>query len=239
MNKYQRVIVIVAAVNIALMLLFPPFLDNPIRRGVMPNFEGFYPLLTGLGSKAIHKELLTLQIMFVVINALIAWLLLDRPAARGLLPDVRYTRAIGFFLFGNLLLLFAFPPFETYPSLFKYEPTSFDSFYFVFGDKRHRHFFIPLLYLEVMVVVINSLTLWLLFNTVQRGEIAAKDRILQLVRGLPPEDLEEVKKTLSYRVAIQNAHKHEFGAGSERRAQSASDFSPNRRSGRDRRSKPR
>lgn len=42
MNKYQRIIVIAAAVNIALMFLFPPFLDNPIRRGVPPSFEGFY-----------------------------------------------------------------------------------------------------------------------------------------------------------------------------------------------------
>jgi len=77
MNKYQRVVVIVAAVNIALMLLFPPFLDNPIRRGTMPSFEGFYPLISALGAKRIHNELLTLQIMFVVINGLIAWLVLD------------------------------------------------------------------------------------------------------------------------------------------------------------------
>ena len=70
MNKYQRIVVIVAAVNIALMLFFPPFLDNPIRRGVMPSFEGFYPLVSAFDGKRIHNELLTLQIMFVVINGL-------------------------------------------------------------------------------------------------------------------------------------------------------------------------
>jgi len=44
MNKYQRIVVIVTAVNIALMCLFPPFLDNPLRKGVLPGFDGFYPL---------------------------------------------------------------------------------------------------------------------------------------------------------------------------------------------------
>ena len=87
MNKYQRIVVIVAAVNIALMLFFPPFLDNPIRRGVMPSFEGFYPLVSAFDGKRIHNELLTLQIMFVVINGLIAWLLL-RLAFRFLPPEL-------------------------------------------------------------------------------------------------------------------------------------------------------
>ena len=97
MNKHQRLVVIIAAVNIALMLLFPPFLDNPIRRGVLPNFEGFYPLFSAYGVKRIHNELLTLQVMFVVINGLIAWLVLDRQAGKGELPEFRYTRAIGIF----------------------------------------------------------------------------------------------------------------------------------------------
>ena len=104
MNKYQRLVVIVAAVNIALMLLFPPFLDNPMRRGVLPNFEGFYPLFSAYGVKRIHNELLTLQLMFVVINGLIAWLVLDRQTGKGELPEFRYTRAIGIFLAANLAL---------------------------------------------------------------------------------------------------------------------------------------
>ena len=161
MNKYQRVVVIVAAVNIALMLLFPPFLDNPIRRGVLPNFEGFYPLFSAYGVKRIHNELLTLQVMFVVINGLIAWLVLDRQTGKGDLPEFRYTRAIGIFLAANLALLLAFPPFESYASLVKYEAPSFDSFYFVLGDKRHRNFFIPLLYLEIILLVINGLQGWM------------------------------------------------------------------------------
>lgn len=245
MNKYQRIIVIVAAVNIALMLLFPPFFDNPMRRGVIPNFEGFYPLVSAIGVKRIHSELLTLQIMFVVINGLIAWLVLDRQTAKGGLPEFRYMRAIGIFLAANLALLLAFPPFESYASMLKYDTPGFDSFYFVVGDKRHRNIFIPLLYLEITLVVINTLAIWLLFNTVQRAELSAKERILDLARALPPEQLAEVSKTLGY-TAIQpeNGHaaQHEqhLGAGPDRRKYRDPRFrGPDRRAGGDRRIKAR
>lgn len=243
MNKYQRVVVIVAAVNIALMLLFPPFLDNPIRRGVLPNFEGFYPL-TAYGMKRIHSELLTLQVMFVVINGLIAWLLLDRRTAKGELPEFRYTRAIGLFLAGNFALLFAFPPFESYASLAKFEAPSFDGFYFVLGDKRHRNFFIPLLYLEIILVTINAMVVWLLFNTVRRAELSAKEKILELARELPPEQLAEVSKTLNYK-ALQPGDGPErrephLGAGPDRRKYQDPRYrGPERRKGGDRRLKAR
>lgn len=244
MNKYQRVVIIVAAVNIALMLLFPPFLDNPIRRGVMPNFEGFYPLFTGYGVKRIHNELLTLQILFVVINGLIAWLVLDRQTEKGDLPEFRYMRAIGIFLLANLALLLAFPPFESYASLLKYDPPSFDGFYFVAGDKRNRNFFIPILYLEITLVVINAMAVWLLFNTIRREEVFAKEKILELAKALPAEQLAEVSKTLSYRAihpaGAEEAAEPHLGAGPDRRKYQDPRYrGPERRRGGDRRLKAR
>jgi hypothetical protein len=241
MNKYQRVVVIVAAVNVALMLLFPPCLDNPIRRGVLPGFEGYYPLFSAYGVKRIHNELLTLQILFVVINALLAWLALDRRTAKGELPTFRYMRATGLFLLANLAFIFTFPPFESYSSLTKFEAPGFDGFYFLAGDKRHRNFFIPLLYLEVTLVVVNALVVWLLFNAVCRAEIFAKEKILELAHALPPEQLAEVSKTLGYRAvhpghdeaALHEAH---LGAGPDRRKFRDPRYrGPERRKGGDRR----
>lgn len=242
MNKYQRIVVIVAAVNIALMLLFPPFLDNPIRRGVLPGFEGFHPLVSTLGAKRIHSELLTLQILFVVINGLIAWLVLDRQTAKGELPEFRYTRALSLFMAGNFALLFAFPPFESYSLLTKYEAPSFDGFYFVLGDKRHRNFFIPLLYLEIVLVVINVLAVWLLFNTLRRAELFAKEKILELAQALPPEQLAEVSKTLGYKAIHpaneQPPHEPHLGAGPDRRKYHDPRYrGPERRKGGERRFK--
>lgn len=245
MNKYQRIVVIVAAVNIGLMLLFPPFLDNPLRRGVIPSFEGFYPLISALGAKRIHTELLTLQIMFVVINGLLAWLLLDRPVVKGAQPEFRYMRAIGLFLLGNLALLFTFPPFESFPSMVKYEAPYFDGFYFLLGDKRLRNFFIPLLYLEVTLVVANALIVWLLFNGVRRADLFAKERILELAQALPPEQLAEVSKTLGYKAIHpvpdgEEHHDPKLGTGPDRRKRRDPSYrGPERRRGSDRRLKAR
>lgn len=244
MNKYQRVVVIVAAIDIALMLLFPPFLDNPLRRGAVPNFEGFYFFFSAHGVKRIHNELLTLQVLFVVINALIAWLLLDQQTAKGGTPEFRYTRAIALFLVGNLALLLIFPPFESFSSLAKFELPGFDGFYFVFGDKRHRNIYIPLLYLEITLVVINVLAVWLLFNTLRRAELFAKEKILELARALPPEQLTEVSKTLEYKAVHPEGeappHGTHLGAGPDRRKYQDPRYrGPERRKGGDRRLKTR
>jgi hypothetical protein len=218
MNKYQRVVVIVMAVNIALMLLFPPFLDSPLRRGIPASFEGFYPILSTYGARRIHNALLTLQVLFVVINGLIAWLLLDRGTRQGEILDFRYTRAVGLFAAANFALILLFPPFESYSSFVKFEAPSFDGFYFVAGDKRHRHFFVPLLYLEIVLITINLLLIWLLFNTVRRTDLATRDRILELARSLPPEQMAGISKALSekYTPVAQPAEPH-LGAGPDRR----------------------
>lgn len=239
MNKYQRVVVIAAALNIALMLIFPPFLDNPLRRGVLPSFEGFYPIFSAHGLKRIHSELLTLQMLFVAINALLAWLLLDRRTAGGDVPEFRYTRALSFFLVGNLALLFAFPPFESYPSMLKFEASNFDGFYFILGDKRHRGIFIPLLYLEIVLVVVNVLAVWVRFNALRRAEIFAKEKILELAQALPPAELAEVSKTLGYKVLhpadSASAGPH-LGIGPDRRKYQDPRYrGPERRKGGDRR----
>jgi hypothetical protein len=229
------------AVNILLMFLFPPFLDNPIRRGALPSFDSFYPLMAAYGVRRIHSELLTLQIMFVVINGLIAWLLLDRGNVKSDIPEFRYTRAIGLFVIANLAVILLFPPFESYSSLTKYQSSSFDSFYFVFGDKRHRNIFIPILYLEVTLIVINALIVWLLFNTVRREELAAKDKILELARALPTEDLAEISTALrnEYTPAEVPQQLH-YGARPDRRKRQDPRYrGPERRSSGDRRSRER
>ncbi|HMM55412.1 MAG TPA: hypothetical protein PKC23_10405 [Candidatus Desulfobacillus sp.] len=244
MNKFQRVVVIVAAVNIVLMLLFPPCLDTPLRRGMLPSFEGFYPFYQSYGIKRIHNELLTLQLLFVVINALIAWLALDRRQAEGALPRFRHTRAIVLFMAVNLALLLTFPPFESYASLMKFEPAYFDGFYFVFGDKHQRNFFVPLLYLEILLVIVNGLTLWLLFNTIMRDEREAKGRILELAQSLPPQQRAEIARTLGDADgAGGQTHaggQPQLGTGPDRRKFKDPDYrGPERRKGGDRRRKPR
>lgn len=241
MNKYQNAVVVVAAVNAALMLLFPPFVDLPLQRGVIPNFESFYPIFGGHAIRRIHGELLTLELMFVVINGLAAWLALNRPQGNG--PnEINHTQGVGLFALANLAVIFAFPPFEPYSSLLVSQVPSFDGFYFVLGDKRHRHFYVPLLYLEVILVTANAMAAWLLFNAVRRGEMATRDRIIALAGTLKPEQVMELTESLRQKVMEhqQNANIHQYGFGQDRRRRNDPRFKgPERRKGGDRRRKPR
>ena len=72
MNKYQRLIIIVAAMNVLLMLLFPPFANQPLAKGMIPGLQGFYPVFMQFGKQPVFSELLTLELMFVAINTLTA-----------------------------------------------------------------------------------------------------------------------------------------------------------------------
>lgn len=216
MNKYQRLVCIVALLDLLLMVLFPPFNNIPLARGALNSFDGFYPLLTQLGHKPIHQELLTLQLMFVAANALSAWLLLQQREAHEI-PRFRYSRAIGLFTLVNLALICLFPPFEPYPSLLRQAATSgFDSFYFILGDRSQRPIFTPLLYLEVVLVVINALALWLLFNVVQRNEDATRRKFIELAESLDEAALQALGEEMRQKVLAHKAAPT-LGRGDDRR----------------------
>ena len=88
-------------------------------------------------------------------------------------------------------------------------------------------------------------SIWLLFNTVQRAELSARERILELAQALPPEQLAEVSKTLGYKAILpENGeaghHEQHLGAGPDRRKYRDPRFrGPERRVGGDRRIKAR
>ena len=64
----------------------------------------------------------------------------------------------------TLARVLLFPPFENHASTTRMSGTWFDGFHFTFGDKLHRRFYLPPLYLEVLWVPINGAVLWLLFR---------------------------------------------------------------------------
>lgn len=238
MNKYQRLVIIVAAINILVMTLFPPFNSQPLAKGMLPSFDGFYPLFSQLGNKLLYKELLTLQLMFVAVNTLTAWLVLQTKKHHDDIPVFSFMQGIGWFLAVNLAVIFAFPPFEPYQSLVRADGSNFDSFYFIFGDRSKRPFFVPLLYLECVFVVINALTFLLLFNAVKRSDEAIRHKIMQLTEDLPDETLLEIRAAIQHKVEEHQTQEHKTapGRGADRRHGSAADFhGHDRRHGKDRR----
>lgn len=239
MNKYQRLVMIVALIDALIMILFPPFNSQPLARSMPDSFDGYYPLLSALGNKPINTPLLTLQLMFVGANALAAWLVLQTKVHHQDIPTFRYVEGIGWFVALNLTLIFLFPPFEPYQSLQKNAGSTFDSFYFVLGDRSKRPFYIPLLQLEVMWVMINALAFWLLFNAVKRNEDLARLKILSLAESLPDDQLEKITAEIQHRIEEHHAHDAAaLGRGDDRRHKASSSYpGPDRRAGIDRRDK--
>lgn len=162
MNSSQTTIVIVAAISLALMMLFPPHDSLSLWRGGTPTLDGFYFVFDRHYNKQTNGDLLTLEILWLFINAAFAWLLLQnyRPG-EGIMS--RRAAAIVFVVV-NLAVVLLFPPFENYASTTRMSGTWFDGFYFAFGDKLQRRFYVPLLYIEVLWVLINGAVLWLLFR---------------------------------------------------------------------------
>lgn len=167
MNTSQAVVLGVAAVNLILVLLFPPFDSIVIGRGVS-TFDAFYFVFDRQYNKVVNTDLLIIILGWIIVNAGAAWLLLR--SAGTAIPVISRRTGVLAFAAVNLLLILAFPPFENYASMNRLSGTYFDGFYFIFGDKWQRRFYIPLLYLEILLLAINSAVLWLLFREPSRSE---------------------------------------------------------------------
>ena len=166
MNPSQAIVLAVTAANIALMLLFPPMDSIALGRGGAQTLDAFYFVFDRHYNKTISSNLLLIELYWVLANAAIGWLLLRRHDPAKAETGVGISRRTGviIFLALNLALVWLFPPFENYASTSRLAGTHFDSFYFIFGDKWQRRFYVPLLYMEVLWVLVNSAVLWLLFR---------------------------------------------------------------------------
>jgi len=164
MNRRQWFAISIAVANLALVLLFPPYDYASLQRANIPTFDGFHFALTTRPNRVINSNFLTLEVIVVLINAAIAWLLLRsrvQPQAR---KGNRYQRGVLWFVALNLVLVLLFPPFENYQAITKAALPSFEGFYFLFGDNALRQIVTPILYIEVALLLINGCLLWLLFK---------------------------------------------------------------------------
>lgn len=239
MNRYQRVVVVVAAVNLLLVLLFPPFLDNPLRAGAPRSFDGFFPVVTAWGLRPLYHELLSIELIFVFANALAAWLALNAADEEAEPPRVER----GLLIFGaiNLGIVFLFPPFERYSSLVRMVEPGFDSFFFVLGDKMHRNIFLPLLYIEVVLILANLLSLWVLFGAVGQSLSEKDEHLLEMAHRMSDKEMEDIAHLIEARLETHSggmtpaAHAR-LGSGPDRRHHQNPDYrGAERRSGFDRR----
>jgi len=79
---WQRIVLIGVGINLLLVLLFPP-MENfyAVTRAALPSFDGFYFIFGEHGARTIVTQLLYLEVMFVLANGAILWLLFRKTKA--------------------------------------------------------------------------------------------------------------------------------------------------------------
>ncbi len=74
---FQRAILLIVAVNLVVITLFPPFENfNHVSKATLPSFDGFYLVFGDNSQRVIVTAILWLEVIFVLINGAIFWLLL-------------------------------------------------------------------------------------------------------------------------------------------------------------------
>ena len=188
MNTAQRYAMLVAAANVLLVLLFPPYDYVSMLLGNVPTFDGFYFVFSREPHQVVNVNFLMLELFVLLANAAIAWLLLRTPDATTSRPAAGNTRqrAILGLVAINLLAVVLFPPFENFAAITKAALPTFEGFHFIFGDNPMRQIVASILYIEVALIIINGGLLWLLLKDKTPNEASAEQirALAQRVRAV-------------------------------------------------------
>jgi hypothetical protein len=166
MNRLQLTMLIAALANLALMLAFPPFNNQSLLRVGPASFDAFYPAFDAPVNATLNSGLLYLEIFFVLVNAVLAWLLLQGAPQEPSRPRFRWQSVLQWLVVANLLLILLFPPFETQPD------RAFEGFKFALSGSVQRGIFLPFLFLELFLLALDTAVLWLAFGLVARSDEA-------------------------------------------------------------------
>jgi hypothetical protein len=167
-NRFQKIVLYGAAVNVLLLFLFPPYDLLVMGRGA-PMFDAFHPVFSVPANRVINGDILYLLSFGVLINAGLAWLLLAGPKSNPNEPRIAPQTVVIAFGIVNLAIVMLFPPMEAFAFAQRITVGTFDGFYFAFGDKSRRSIFVPLLYMEGLFVLANACAFWLAMSIAERS----------------------------------------------------------------------
>lgn len=173
MNRRQIIALAIAAADLALVLLFPPYDYLSLQRGNVATFDGFYFAFGVHPNRVLNGDFLTLEAAVILINAGIAWLLLRRKTVAA--GANRYQRGVLWMVALNLVLVLLFPPFENYKAITQAALPTFEGFYFVLADNSQRQLVSAILYIEIVLVLVNGGLLWLLFKDRRHEQMSAAE----------------------------------------------------------------
>jgi hypothetical protein len=72
---FQNAVLVFTAVNLIVMLLFPPFESVfAVTNAALPNFEGFYFIFSQKPNHTIVTTVLYIEVIFILVNGCLFWL---------------------------------------------------------------------------------------------------------------------------------------------------------------------
>src|SRR5262249_38288849 len=87
-NNYQNAVLIFAGANLVFIMLFPPLESVfALTNAALPSFEGFYFIFSKRPNHTVVTTLLYLEVIFVLVNAALAWLIFRRSTPENLSPE--------------------------------------------------------------------------------------------------------------------------------------------------------
>jgi hypothetical protein len=184
LNLKQKIALGLGAVNLALLWLFPPFDSFSFADTKTPIFAGFHFRFARAVNEVINSDVLLLEIVVLLVNVGIAWLLLrDVKNPAGKKEHFNYQNTILLVMAVNLTVIILFPPCQLFYAVTSALLPNFEGFYFIFMAGPMLTIVTPILYLEVIFVLFNGSILWLLFNRVKERELSPQEA-MELMRKL-------------------------------------------------------
>jgi hypothetical protein len=87
-GRYQNAVLVLVGVNLVLVLLFPPFESVfALTNAALPTFEGFYFIFHQQPNHTIVITLLYLEVLFILANGALLWLVFRRRQSASLSPE--------------------------------------------------------------------------------------------------------------------------------------------------------
>jgi heme/copper-type cytochrome/quinol oxidase subunit 2 len=174
-NRNQKIALAIAAANLALLLLFPPFDQHSIANSRVPVFAGFNFVFAALPRSQINSSVLVLEVIVLLVNAAVAWLLLrDRQTGAPPRRRIAFQNAVLIITAANLVLMLLFPPFESVFAVTNAALPNFEGFYFIFSQQPNHTIVTTVLYIEVIFILINGGLFWLIFKERRPGQLTSE-----------------------------------------------------------------
>jgi len=183
-HRNQLIVLAIAAANLVVLLMFPPFDQYSIASSKVPVFAGFQFVFAPLPFSEVNTSVLVMEVIALLANAAVAWLLLrDSPSGAHRRRGVGFQNAVLVITSINLAVMILFPPFESVFAMTNAALPNFEGFYFIFSRMPNHTIVTAVLHIELIFILVNGGLIWLIFKE-RRPSQMSSDQLLALSENL-------------------------------------------------------